>query len=85
MNPRDTPIPEMGSRWRHYKGGIYIIVGAAKREEDAATLIEYVKEDDLLAFLASDALPWSRPLHEWHGPVGPPDALSLPPRYEPLD
>ena len=51
--------PAPGSRWRHYKGPTYVVVGVVLREGDLAPLVVYrpeAKPDDVL---------WCRPLCEW--------------------
>lgn len=50
----------IGSRWRHYKGGLYVVLGYARRESDLTYLVLY-----LPIGAAEEDVPWSRPVHEW--------------------
>lgn len=59
--PDDAPQP--GTRWRHYKGRVYLVVGLGRRELDGTWLVCYVPVD------APDVVPWVRPLDEWHDTV----------------
>lgn len=68
----DTPmdLPTEGTRWRHYKGGIYTIVGHATHTETGETLILYRAEDDDTT--------WARPVGHWNTPPEGHDARFSP-------
>lgn len=51
--------PAPGSRWRHHRGGCYVVVGMAVREADLSPLVVYRPEG------ADDDVIWVRPLCEW--------------------
>jgi hypothetical protein len=54
---RQGPAP--GSRWQHYRGGKYVVVGMVLRESDLSPVVVYRPdgpEDDVI---------WTRPLCEW--------------------
>lgn len=57
-------LPKL-SKWRHYKGDVYVVVGHSLRESDSALLVLYVPATRLLAYEAGHVLPWSRPRAEW--------------------
>ena len=50
--------PKLGSVWRHYKGGMYVVVGIAKHSETLETMVAYCRTD-------SNEV-WVRPLQMWH-------------------
>ena len=42
----DQPLPvPVGSRWRHRKGGEYVVVGLCRDEESGAIRVIYVEDD----------------------------------------
>lgn len=53
------------SRWRHYKGSIYVVVGYSRDESDLSLLVLYLPPD-----APADAIPWSRPAWRWMEPIG---------------
>lgn len=55
----------IGSRWRHYKSGKYVVTGYSRCSETAEILVLYKHPDDL-----PETLPWSRPAKEWFQNVG---------------
>lgn len=62
----DAPkIPMPGSKWVHYKGFGYVVVGYARREGSQEIMIiyrDYDPDDE-------DISCWTRPLHEFLGLV----------------
>lgn len=56
-------LPPLNSRWKHYKGGIYIVRSYSMRESDLAILIHYDNEEHPMP------IPWSRPLNDWNDKV----------------
>jgi hypothetical protein len=46
---RDTPKP--GEKWRHFKGGEYVVYGIAHTASDEAFVV-YSKNDDWISFVA---------------------------------
>ncbi|WDI05157.1 DUF1653 domain-containing protein (plasmid) [Paenibacillus urinalis] len=56
--------PKIGSRWQHYKGGLYVIsdIGIdASRHEDGKAVWYYREDEPDQKFY--------RPLLEWHNPI----------------
>lgn len=75
--------PELGSRWRHYRGGHYIVLGFTRDEaREGALRIVYISDREFIAYTAGDAIPWDRPLDEWNGTTLPEGALLSVKRYE---
>ncbi len=68
--------PEVGSLWRHYKGGLYRVVGRCRIEETLADAVLYVAADAL-----PGATPWCRPLRGWQMLVPLPGRRHVP-RFE---
>lgn len=60
MNWIKSQIP-VGSRWRHYKGTLYVVVGHARREEDGSPVVLYRAVGDLNK--------WVRSVESWLGGV----------------
>jgi hypothetical protein len=58
---RLTGCPTTGSRWRHFKGGLYEIVGAA--------ILEATREPLVLYRPAGENLVFARPLGNWNDTV----------------
>lgn len=56
--------PKIGSRWRHYKGGVYVIadIGIDASRHDDGKSIWYYNEDQ-------PDQKYHRPLVEWHNEV----------------
>lgn len=54
-----SKVPHQYSMWEHYKGGKYIVTGAAMLEHDESCLVLYASLD------STTHLPWARPLTEW--------------------
>ncbi len=50
--------PPVGSRWRHYKGGRYVVTGRAIREAD---------QEPQVLYLADSGITFCRPAAEWAG------------------
>lgn len=48
--------PRVGSRWRHYKGGVYEVLLVALREGDIAPMVIYKSADGVV---------WVRDLQNW--------------------
>lgn len=63
-----NPLP--GQRWRHYKGGIYRVIGCARHTEDDTILVVYEDADRR----------WAWPLSQWHETM--PDGK---PRFQKLE
>jgi hypothetical protein len=59
--------PAVGRRFRHYKGTVYRIMGAALQEATREPLVIYVRDGDAWAPV------WARPLKEWVEVVALPD------------
>jgi len=55
----DPFIPLVGTKWRHYKGGEYEVIGWAKHTEDAGILVLYQ------AVGAPQSTIWARPEPMW--------------------
>ncbi len=58
---KELEVPKEGEVWQHYKGGQYIIVCIALREEDKESLVVYKS--------INGNLTWVRPLVEFIGAV----------------
>jgi len=56
---RTVEIPNAGELWRHYKGSLYVVVGACIDEATEGICVLYQNQKDPLS------LPWSRDLGEW--------------------
>lgn len=74
---RYYPDPEPGSRWRHYKGGVYVVVSMARTYDPTAPLdVEprawsrrWAEAPKVVLYnLAedNDSHGYYRPLSEWH-------------------
>jgi len=61
LNELLASAPEPGSRWQHYRGGIYEVVTAAIEEEFHRVVVIYRS--------ANSPVVWSRPIHQWHQEV----------------
>jgi hypothetical protein len=48
-----------GSKWRHYKGGEYVVLGLAEHTEEEALLVIYQSLGD------SEGKAWARPAYDW--------------------
>jgi hypothetical protein len=59
----DLISPNIGSIWRHYKGGEYRVTGWCRIEATNEVGVLYVPMSDL------KYLPWCRPLRDWHQTV----------------
>lgn len=68
-------LPARGSRWRHFKGGLYMVAGSALFLNDAAPLVLYRATDNTGPL-------WARPASEWGEPAG--DTSIAAPRFIPL-
>lgn len=55
--------PPQGSRWRHYKGGTYVVAGNVVLEDPPTHLVIYRSEQ--LGY------EWARPLAVWREEVAP--------------
>ena len=53
--------PDRGTVWEHYKGGLYVVLGNAVREEDLVPMVFY-------QCLRTGNF-WCRPQDEWHAVV----------------
>jgi hypothetical protein len=53
--------PAVGSRWRHYKGGLYEVVAVSLKEDTLVPLVTYRS-------LEKDYF-WTRTLEDWWQPV----------------
>lgn len=53
-------IPKVGSKWLHYKGGLYLVVGHARREDDSRLLVIYRNMQ-----AAQGEYPWARLAEDW--------------------
>ena len=61
MNPlAETRLPKRGEGWRHYKGGLYEIVGTGHDEASGEAVVIYT--DYMWALTEAPNL-WVRPLH----------------------
>lgn len=49
--------PQVGTCWRHYKGGIYTVIAVGKVEKDQTPCVVYQS--------LADGQVWVRPLSEW--------------------
>jgi hypothetical protein len=58
LRDRLTACPEIGSLFRHYKGGMYRVVGVAIAEATQEPLVIYMS--------AASELRFARPLSEWN-------------------
>ena len=65
LDGRLNACPEPQSHWRHYKGGEYVVVGAAICEADQQPWVVYRPVERLTVFC--------RPLQEWHEKFTPRD------------
>jgi hypothetical protein len=61
LMPRLAECPETGSRWRHYKGGVYVVVGCAMHEGLLEPLVLYRDLDG--------GITWARPLGDFQASV----------------
>ena len=57
---KDCPAP--GTRWRHYRGGLYVVTGSAVDEGTLEPLVLYRPHGGVPT--------WARPLRSWNGGVG---------------
>src|SRR5690348_2592047 len=57
LNPAMELLP--GSRWKHYKGGIYTVLMMAKEEANGQEVVVYQE------FGPGERQVWVRPAHEW--------------------
>ena len=53
---------EEGTRWQHYKGTVYVVIGLAVHSENLDDLVLYRGADD-------SGPTWARPLSMWHEEV----------------
>ncbi len=58
LGSRLEDCPPVGSRWRRYKGGRYVVVGRAIREAD---------QEPQVLYLADSGITFCRPASEWAG------------------
>ncbi len=57
------PLPAVGSVWKHYRGGVYEVVGRAIREADMSPGVLHISANGaMVAFF--------RPWAEWEDDVG---------------
>ena len=75
VNTRDVEFrwPAEGSRWRHYKGGIYMIVGCATEESSLQAVVVYRSE--LTGYV------WTRPMSDFFGMIKQDDGRPAVPRF----
>lgn len=52
--------PLRNELWRHYKGGIYTIIGTGYHTETNEVMVAYTKDHKTI---------WFRPYEMWHEPV----------------
>ncbi len=57
------PLPVVGSVWKHYRGGVYEVVGRAIREADLSPGVLYYNA-------GSPHVTFFRPWAEWEDDVG---------------
>ncbi len=77
--------PELGSRWRHYKGAVYIVVGFSRCEANHGSCnVLYIGDREFIAYTKAEVDPWDRPLDEWNGVTLPEGAMVTVCRYEQL-
>jgi len=72
-------FPEVGSRWRHYNGGDYVVVGHTGRHvlyADAAKWDAYIKED---LEPGNECQVWARHVDHWE--VGVDTKAGVMPRF----
>ena len=60
-----THIPEPGTRWRHYKGGFYMVLTVGRLEASEELMVVYQRH----GAMGLDDI-WVRPLAEWEADVG---------------
>jgi len=68
MSEAPIAVPEAGTLWRHYKGGLYVVVTHAQRERDGGLEVVYRSWGDGKTFC--------RPLAEWQETVLKPDGTA---------
>lgn len=69
--------PLVGTRWRHYKGGIYTVIAVGKVEKDQTPCVVYQ--------CLADGQVWVRPLYEWQEVVCCRDTFQTFQRFTPVE
>ena len=69
--------PPAGSRWVHYKGGHYQVVGSA--------ICERTLEPQVVYYSLKDHVTFCRGLRDWQSHVLAPGGVGLLPRFRPVE
>jgi hypothetical protein len=65
LPPLPADRPEVGTVWRHYKGGWYQVVGVGRHSETLEPMVAYVRTNDP----TKPREQWYRPLLLWNDEV----------------
>ena len=58
--------PIVGSKWKHFKGKHYTVLGVGRHTETQEILVTYINTHDAQGTLLEDQHIWVRPLSMWY-------------------